>query len=180
VLLQRKSVIAERICSGEHERVRVDISSPSFKECQQRLSYHPRSSDTYPFDLCQLFPCIEIRQEGIFSQGCRKNATALVERNAAAGVDWLDGVFRLKRRLVRCLVCHCARYTRAAEAAGRSGWVLMLLFIERWRKKCLEATGVLDKLKLILACFIGSLSLGIVLQLQPSTSPVYALFNNLP
>jgi len=62
---------------------------------------------TYAFNPGQLLSCAEIRQQGIFPEGRRKDASALVEGNAAAGIDWLDRVLRLKSCRILRFVCHC-------------------------------------------------------------------------
>ena len=114
--LWKKSAMKASICSRYLERVRVDMSSPSCKEDQQRHYRKSNGSRTYAFDFCQLLPRGKVRQKGILSKSCREDTPALVERNASSSIDWLDCMLRLKCRLVWRFVCHHARI-RAAGAA---------------------------------------------------------------
>ncbi len=102
------------------------------------------SLNTYTFNLGQLLSRVEIRQEGIFSQRCRKNAPTLVERDTAAGKDWLDRMLRLKCRLVWGLVSHCAGQDTTDSMRKLRCW---LVFLKK-KKKILVCTGVLDKVNI--------------------------------
>ena len=89
-------------------QVNVEMSSPSCRNVSKPPQFKFLGPNTYTFNPGKLPSRVEIRQQGIFSKSRSKDAAALIERNAAAGIDWLYRMLCLEGRLVWGFACHSA------------------------------------------------------------------------